>query len=551
MSTEQTNAAALSALVRFGVSDELLAMLDGLRETPGIAGRKFRPEAVNALCQSVLCRNYGKSCLELSYLLWAVVNGPGGGANDGMEVSPLLRFFWVDECITPRRFRHHFSQATDTSKMVLGEQGLVLQPGGEFTISATRVGYLAALLELLVNIDPGWITRVEEELAGAGDTGIKAVASALQKSLYEFLNQHLQPAQQQRRFRAILGWLEEQHRPGASLASQLNDQQLLAFWQAKATDPDNSLGFKRYRTVAENFCHFFQALQAGQLLQNIDHAGTIGLSVEQGEIHPEHLDQLMDSLYRDDIDVAALAGDPKFISKQQQQWLQPLLDNVSVLRVLPLSLVRMQLFGDWQAEIVQATRARAPEVLANKLAKTDHLDYRDYLAQLAQLQHALQQVTLAVLDILMAHREPAAVTQLMAGLAGDERRQLYLALKAGGALLVGDDEEQRLASLARHFFDELPALRLGNPGLNARCKAAAAAFKANNRQGFKKRPEVDNLSPYLAGADDIELIVRHLTLLGKMVQKSCADSGIERQFSADLSIFRDTFSLIHEVNHGE
>ena len=182
-----------------GLSAELLGLLDALRETPGLNGVKFRPSETEAVARHLLCRNYGFRCLELAHLLYAVARGCVD-----QPAAPILSFFWVDECVTPARFRAAFENTPEGSNIRLGKEFLTIDLGANvFHISPTRSGELAAWLELLVNIDPTIIEHAETTLADGRSEAVAELANHLQALLYAYLSEHVQPAQQQRRFRVL------------------------------------------------------------------------------------------------------------------------------------------------------------------------------------------------------------------------------------------------------------------------------------------------------------------------------------------------------------
>ena len=79
------------SIALYGVSAELLAAFEGLRESPGISGLKYRQKDIDALSQMIICRNYGKATLELSYLLLAVALRDNSNTQQAW-----LNFFWID-----------------------------------------------------------------------------------------------------------------------------------------------------------------------------------------------------------------------------------------------------------------------------------------------------------------------------------------------------------------------------------------------------------------------------------------------------------------------
>ncbi|MEQ3653895.1 MAG: hypothetical protein ABNH33_11265, partial [Glaciecola sp.] len=85
--------------ISFGVSSTLQADFDLLRETPNLLGdAKYTQKTIDKLAQYIVCRNYGKLCLELCYLCWPIVKY-------GRQGQALLDFFWLQEVISPKGFR--------------------------------------------------------------------------------------------------------------------------------------------------------------------------------------------------------------------------------------------------------------------------------------------------------------------------------------------------------------------------------------------------------------------------------------------------------------
>jgi hypothetical protein len=135
-------------MIDYGVSASLQAEFEMLRETQSIglqedcaskqynSIKKYSAKTIDKLAQYILCRNYGKACLELAYLCWPIVRH--------QEYSKgLLDFFWIDETISPRKFRERMqelAQAELSAPVVsINEIGLVLSTGPQsFVISATR-----------------------------------------------------------------------------------------------------------------------------------------------------------------------------------------------------------------------------------------------------------------------------------------------------------------------------------------------------------------------------------------------------------------------------
>ncbi|MFT4927283.1 MAG: hypothetical protein ACI8WB_003389 [Phenylobacterium sp.] len=549
-----------SALARYGVSDELIGMFDSLRETPGLAGYKFRPNDVNAVAQSVICRNYGKACLELSYCLFAVLQRPTINSRH----SPLLDFFWLAESITPKRFRLAFAfdgdSGSDNNKVKMGKDFLQItvdSKTSEFAISPTRVGYLAVLFELLVNISPDIVQDAETQLADTSLKQLKTFSSELQKKLYAYLNDHLAPAQQQRRFRFLSQWLKSQdQQQSTSIKESVNDEVVLAFWQEMALDQDDGLGFRRYRTVVENFISLLQALDIGSSQQAVTYAAAIGFDTDQGEIHPEMLDDLLSdrlSARDDTVSVEWLAGSPKFVTKAQLQLLEPVIAATTTLSQLPLSVVRMRLFGDWQAELLQAVRGGDKAVISAKLSKDEGDLYALYQQDIDALNITLVNVRLAIVHILTELKQTCALqpmAQLLSNQDWTEIKQTLLSIReevlAQDKQASGQDLVEQITKL---FFDGIAQYCLQHPGVNQLIQQARTAFKANNRQGFKQLPDLTDahlLTDYEQGFDTLGLCQGQIKVLFKAINGLFSStSALAEKSAADLCIFLSTFEKMY------
>ena len=355
------------SLILYGVSAELIAAFEGLRESPGISGPKYRHKDIDNLAQMILCRNYGKATLELSYLLSAVsLRSPGN------TQKAWLNFFWLEEAITPKRFRAAFETIPTTaqSMLQLNESGLTISLSNQsFTLSPTRIAVLASLLEFIVHIDPSVLDQ--DALFGktipgnrknrndVSDQTVKTLASNFQRLLYEYLADHLQPAQQQRRFRHLWEWLKRHYSNSANQEvseTAITDEVILDFWKQTVKEEGDSLGFRRYRTVAENFFDLRVAIQCVETQQNVNHSLSIGDEPSDGVVTSNQLQQALETVNSDLFDVASLAQYPKFLTKQQTELCQPIVDAGETASILGLTIMRMSCFGDWQANLVQALR---------------------------------------------------------------------------------------------------------------------------------------------------------------------------------------------------
>ena len=538
MTAQQQRLSTSSALALHGVSDELLGIIAALKETPSCRNDnlKFIPADTDKVAQDIVCRNYANGCLRLSYLLAAVLAVSSTSINQQRH-SALLQTFWLDEMVTSKRFRDFFA-AINLPNLSFEDSLLKLRFNNEqFDIAATQVGYLAALLEFLVNVIPGVIDKAELQLMSWDNKAIKGFASWLQKSLYDFLDQHLSTAQHMRRIRFMADWLAKHN-------VELGDESVLSFWQQVADSEDDSLGFKRFRTVAENFVVFAQAVAIGQSKQALAYCASIGYEAEQGELNPEHLANII-SDNDEGLDVSWLAANPKFLSKQQALLIEPLIDAGSVAQKLPLTLLRSAVFGDWQAQVVQALRSKDASNIATKLSQGCESNYSQYLQEQDKVGDEINKVQLALAHIFLTLEQSEFFSQAAFCLPEDVVAECKERLLICHSKLGDEAEFEQALSL---FYAEIAAFKLQHPNVNQALQQAQQAFARNNRQGFKLIPEVEELPVYRQGGEVLAECSSKIAAFAQktriLITQSTNDSDI---FAADLAIFSAMFNKMYEV----
>jgi soluble cytochrome b562 len=538
----------------FGVSESFGSLIDGLRETPGRNDKKFRVEDVNKLAQYLVCRNYGKACLELCYLCWAVINYP----SDKARHAALLEFFWLNENISPARFRRAFEQPHQIPHqgIVLTKDSLDLQlNNNRFSISPTRVGVLAVLLEFIVTNAPQQLTLIEQSLAGAKDvSAIKTLSSELQKHIYHYLSAHLIQAQQQRRFRYVTLWLDEK---GCQLP-YLSDSRVLQFWQDASSDIA-SPGFKLYGSALNDMIGVEQAIQQAKSAQSLTHSTSIGFDIEAGEYSPDVIGQLVFEQASDSQDVSWLCQSPKFLTKAQWAFIEPIYQYQNEIKSLSLSFARLAVFGQWQSNLVQAKR-KSDHLLGQKLAHLPALTYSDYFAELRQHKKVIREVNAAITHIFFTHQDlrylGIALSQLPKAAADEIRSVLQQSLALAAQAQQGVLDSKALFAQSKMALQQSstmqPPMQQFMEQLQQLMQAAGQAFKGNNKDGFKLMPDADSLDDYQDGFD---ALVKCLRLISKLVaqlkQNWLTISACEENYRSDVSIFKDRFDKIYLNESGD
>jgi hypothetical protein len=519
----------MTNIINYGISETLKALFAQLKDTPGLDGYKYHGKDVEQMSQYIVCRNYGSVCYELSFLCWAVVNNPDYSS------SPLLSFFWLEENIRPKRFRQTFSQSiqTDSGKVCMGEEYLQILIGDtEFAISPTRVGVLAVMLELIASIEPAQLSNIEGRLLGGNVQAIKQLSSSLQKLIYSYLKEHIPEASTQERFRAISGWLK-QH---SLTAEKLTDENVLDFWLSPPEQPS----YIKYSTVLDDLLDAITAIEVVENTFNADYALSLGNNSEQGEVDVDWVQNTVFEQADNTPDLSWLCQSPKFLTLAQYQPMKSLLSHGKLACQLPLSFLRLAIFGGWQSVLVQAKR-KSPQVLADKLQRPPDSHYQNYTEQLNNSQLDCRQVQQVIAHILFTLDNPLFVGIMLKQIPV----KLQQSLKAWMIQQIEDTAESDT-----HHLLQIQQWLSQNWAAQTWLTEAGNAFKNNNKDGFKKLPSSKNLDVYQDGNDALghcqKIVARYLLEIEKLNHEN---TELEAIYRSDLCIFSNRFKQIYGAPH--
>jgi hypothetical protein len=519
----------MTNIINYGISDTFKALFSQLKETPGLNGNKYHGKDIEQLSQNLVCRNYGSVCYELSFLCWAVVNNPLYAAN------PLLSFFWLEENIQPKRFRQAFSQPiqTGSGNIVMGEDYLQLQIGNfDFAISPARVSLLAVMLELIAIIEPTQLAHIEKRLLAANSQTIKRCSSDLQKLIYGFLKEHIPEASTQDRFRAISTWLKQHN----LTADRINDEDVLNFWLNPPAQPS----YIKYSTVLDDLLDAITAIEVVENTVNFEYALSIGDNSEQGEISTQWVQESVFEQTNNNEDLGWLCHSPKFLTLAQFQPMKSLLNHGKLARQLPLSFLRVNIFGGWQSVLVQAKR-KSPRELTDKLAQTPNRQYQDYVAELNDSESQCKQVQQTIAHIFYSLNNPLFTGIMLKQMPTDLQQTLKIWMRAQIASATDSD--------TNHFLHLQQWLKQ-HPKAQIWLTEAANLFKNNNKDGFKKLPSVAELDIYQDGSEALdhcqELVARYLLCISKLNHNN---TQLSENYRSDLCIFSNRFKQIYGASH--
>ncbi len=338
-----------------GKSDALRNALACISEASAAdGGQRYSARICRALGRIIVCRSYAKPIMELSYLLVCA------SARDGQYED----VFWEIERASVSEFRRSFAAFENISPdVVIAHDGITHAfIDGAFQVSYGCMLFLAALLEFMVmalgyqKIDD--LTKPLRQ-AKLDEAGVLDIAKTLQRSLYQYLKEHIPPAQRQRRERHILGYVVE-HCGNRTGADAISDDVVLAYWIAFADTDD--IEAKTYRGVYETASRLITSLDGAQDRLAGTRATPIGTDFEAGEIDPMDTDAVTALFDEGQSPLSRIletcAEQVKFVNANEADLFSEIPLVTSVGRRLPVSVLRNAVFGSAQLRMTTALRRK-------------------------------------------------------------------------------------------------------------------------------------------------------------------------------------------------
>ena len=519
-------------LIRGSQSGELREVFRQLSEIEGPSGPKFPRRLLMELAARVIGRAYEPMLLELCHLARAALladrhprsrRGAGGPAAVGFEW-----LFWSVEEARTSAFRTAFFHAAPTlgydraappsrssgasepdgtaSTLSVGEEAVVLTyTDGRFELRYARMASLAAMMEVLVStLGYRVLTGALEPLSvSVLDRGaVSEAARDLARRFYAWLGNHLPAAQAQRKFQAMIEFLEETL--GADFTEEdIDDEAVLRFWlrQLGAGTGESSgsnTDFRGYRNTFIAFLTLSRVLATGAAAGHFERFVPIGSDVEAGEIDPAADATAIEGVEEED-PLTRLQEEPavavKALNRRELALLRLPVGESDRVRRLPRSYLRAECFGPVQNRLSQGLRRRAaPAELAAIAAAGPESGYGDWIETLETTDAHVRRVAKACLYVL--HRIGGAVDESGGDDPGDgvfrldfsilgEARKAFDGLSRAGFKRSAPDDP-RLTPAYRALAHELPAVseRLGAVLRTLGPGAAWAAAEAEDRLVF-------------------------------------------------------------------
>jgi hypothetical protein len=547
----------MTNIIEYGVSATLQAEFEMLRDTLSIGEYheeparktnntkvKYAAKTIDKLAQYLLCRNYGKACLELAYLCWPIVRHQ-------QYSKGLLHFFWIEEAISPSQFRHSIAPLTKLALCApfvsLNEMGMVIRtPKQSFTISASRVMLLSALLELLVSNIQGVLEDIESHLSTSDEKCVGKLASYLQKKLYEFLKGHLPTANLQQKYRYIHQWAKKNKGK-----EKLNDEAVLKFWTASV----NEEGYVKFENafvdiVDYQFAHAQVSASREIALEQSD-LGTVSLVDSGYDLDESDSVCLYDSVFEGNEEMLRspdwLADAPKFVTKKEYACVALLFELRQSLTQFPLSVMRTEVFGQWQNALIQHNRDKHDAVI-----EQPDQDYIMYVQGLTSWRKQAANTLLCCAAVLYEHKDVRCLTVLSQAVAllneGNEKAEFRQMLQRLFAINKKENGKSELT------FTQIKRWLLQSQTLMRFFALATKTLAKNNRAGFKNSHDYHAPDIYERGAEHLLLGVKLIQDLNESVfqrieNKNKESASLDALFRSDLFIFKSELAKRHGLKH--
>jgi len=536
-------------LIEEGKSGELIAAFQALQETTVDDGPKYTPKTCRELARAIACRNYGKSLLELSYLLViASACDRRGGRFEG--------FFWDSGPARASAFRGYVeASAPLPAGLRRVNNGVEVETDSEtFTVTYSRMPFLSALVEfLMTTIGYVELDTLTEQLRGAipARQVIGEVSNALGRSLYDYLRDHLPSAHAQRKSYQLIEFVNARQN-GRTGPDAIDDEALLAFWIDQEHEAeDGTSDFRTYQSVFSAGVELRQLMAFALDKYRMSGARSIGSDFEAGEIDPGDIEEAAEAMDANSAPLATLSQAPldrvKFLNGRETETAGEIALGPGIATALSRSVFRNAVFGRAQSRITNALRHK--RLTRDLLTDAAEVDYPARLEDYFDLGKRLDRSLLAVLYVLATQRRPEAIELALA-----LRPKMDLGVLAENAETEPEWQDASVVSIAAvraadRFFERADARSGGDDMLGALMAEARKAFRGNARQGFSDDD--------IADADTLDCFadaVAPLLSLRREIASFLATAGAadwEAPFAEDREVFTQQFQRLYGGHHGD
>ncbi len=523
-----------------GKSPALVAAFQLVSESDVGGEPRYTPPVCRDLAKTITCRAYAPAVMELCHLV-NIADSCGGGRFETL--------FWGVELARAGAFHNVILDFTDAGGwrrpgFEAGSGAVdVDYPDGRFSVSYGRMPFLAALLEFLITtLEYPTLDDLFKRMVKAGPTMavVSEHANELSRLVYNYLKDNLPSAQNQRKFHSLIGYLEERW-SGDFDPGDIDDASVLDFWRVESLEGGDGGGdFRTFQTVFRTFVRLRQTLEAAADLHEIENPRAIGTDRESGEIDPDSLLGMMDTVEERPNPLHSLGEPPasgiKFLNKREAGDLELLMECGRTGLDMPLSLVRCEVFGKAQARITQALRRQDTGAALKGLLDDPATEtYEERVSAFGALRGHCRRVLLASLFLLVEARRAEAMELLLA--LAPNMEGLRAAMPDG----PGDD-------VAGTVLDALANPARAGEDIAALMAEAKKATRGLSRQGFSTETarDDDGALGFRDGTSAVREIAGLLkSFVGALQDIRLPEGDWETQNAADHAVFSRQFNLLY------
>ncbi len=533
-----------------GKSSELTACLQIIQETTVGDGHKYSEKTCRELARIIVCRTYASAIHELCHLVTGAVFS---GSND----HRFEALFFTSGAARTGIFRAHFNayQGSHPAVQISNKDITIDYADKPFSVTFPRMPLLSALMEfLMTSIGYG---ELDEALAPlfAKDLPtqkqVSNVANDVSKRIYTYLSDHLPPVQEQRKSQSFLRFVVERAREDLTAAA-IDDKALIEYWTTHSNQitEDQSVDVKTYRSVFRMAAHLVRVLRYADEQYKMSGAASIGTDYETGEVDPSDLEaalaEIEDHLHPLEELAGIVEAGVKMVNKREMDILSEALHGDDVASALPKSILRNAVFGDAQAELIQALRQKKSPNLISHIKQLPNTDYQSRFADYKNMQIHIEQMLLATFYVLSQAGNPTSALVALALRADLDISDLapepdepdwgdsnVISLRADNAL--------------GRFFDRIAddtTSELGQLAADAR-----ATYKGISRQGFSPSEinHEDIVDQFAIGANLLIILKKDLF---RFLNQHTSPIDWGHQITVDTPVFQSQFMNLYGGTNG-
>ncbi len=496
------------------------------------------------LTKIIGCRAYSIELRNLCHVLLSI-------AVCGRGIRSLQTIIWGPSVrpVTTNKLLYVLtklsSMSPSTPKVIVKNRTLIVRYGDGFqTVAIKDMPLMWAFMDFLIEA-LGWqpflelYERFEEEPATMALVG--EVRNGLERELYRFLDDHLPKKDTQSALGSVTKFLETKRGKDFTI-DDVTDDDIFDFWKTWSLASDGrTKNFKKFSTVFEAFGRYFAAYEVGVDMTKVGNARSIGYDNKSGEINPELIEKGWQYVHDLNDTASQLAEHPvneiQFLNKEELTTVSMVVRLWPLVSRLPLSKLRLDVFGAAQANIVQWNRTnkntRMTRELLESLVKETYSSRALTCSDIVDLGCRTQ---LAGFYVLAKSRDMAAID--LAGNLGSRIDDDVLISVLG----LVEDEPPTGLNANRGGTKEPLIMKEEREKVHKLLNQAENAFAGLHRKGFSKEPEPGStlVEGFRVGTEIIAALMGAFETFARMVKKIATGiPGGDELFLIDKQQFCD------------